>query len=196
MKFKAIINKLTKIPKQRRLLSIAIVLASSTLTIGICLLIIKVSTKADTSDDSKRYSSPTIITEEAELKIQESSPSAGPLQFEPTPFIYSSDESSQKFIYTTKERRDNRLVELNDQILAELRKIGQIDDQTKSFTIDYFNDATVAKEYFVKVNDQETTIEEKLKLKENYIASMAYSKTTGINHLIRISTAKIIKQFK
>lgn len=146
--------------------------------------------------EPKRYSNPTIITEEAELKIQENTPSTGPLHSEKIATYYSAGSSSPKFIYFTNERRDDRIIELTDQIIADLKASGQITDKTTTYSIDYFNDKTVAGTYFQKVNNPKTTTEEKLQLKVSYIATMVYAKNLGFHHIIRISTAKTIKSFQ
>lgn len=136
-----------------------------------------------------------VLSSEAETKLQSKSPADGPLQYEYLMTYKISDDSSPKFIYFTTERRDERLIELNEQIINDLKNTGKITEQTDSYSIDYFNDKNVAKRYFTDVNDPKTTVEGKLRLKESYIASMAYAKNVGLNMLISISTAKIIKKY-
>lgn len=192
-----ILNKIVQFPRQHKKICLgAILVLAFLVSFGVFLIIFAPKAQVDdTPTEPKRYSSPTIITEQAELKIQENSPSDGPLQSEKVATYFGTEGSSPKFIYFTNERRNERLIALTDQIIADLTASGQITDKTDSYTIDYFNDKTIAKTYFQKVNDPKTTTEEKLKLKVSYIATLAYVKSLRFNQLIRISTATIIKSF-
>lgn len=182
--------------QHKKILSGIILLLSFGISFGIFLIIfVPKPQTASVPSKPNRYSNPTVINEAAELKLQESSPSSGPLQYEKVATYFAVGSSSPKFIYFTSERRDNRLIELTDQIIAELKINGQITEQTNSYTIAYFNDKTVASTYFPKVSDPKITTDERLKLKVNYIATMAYVKSFGFSQLIRVSTAKIIKSF-
>ncbi len=122
-------------------------------------------------------------------------PTSGDLQYELVKTYYAGGSKAPRFIYYTPEFLDDRLIELNDLIIADLKQQGLIDENTKSYNIDYFNDKKVATIYFEKINDSKTSASEKLKLVGSYIAFMSFSKSPNVNQLFKISETQIIKKY-
>lgn len=119
-------------------------------------------------------------------------PSSGPLAYEFVNTYRSPSGGSARYMYYSPELLDDRLIELNDLILAQLRESGKITDQTMAFSIDYFNNKLSASNYFVKISDPKTPKAERLSLISSYTASMVYSKSPKINQLIKMGSATVL----
>ena len=167
------------------------------IVIGICLFLLipkkTAQTKKTETVKTAIKPSPVVLSDKDEKIAESNSPTSGPLQYEYIDTYYSDGSKTPKFLYYTTERTDDRLINLNDAIIVDLKKSGKIDDNTPSYSIDMFNDKTIAKMYFSMVNNAITTAE-KLKLKNNYIAQYAFNKALKLKMLIKISTAKILRK--
>lgn len=157
------------------------------------ILLILFRTPSSNNKTEKDQTGSVVISEKEDTQRQADSPESGPLDYR---FIMTINNSGKgTYIYVTKEFRDERLIILNDQVLSELKNDGKISESTKSYMISYFSDETTAVTYFSKINDKSLSTNDRLKLKDAYIASMTYEKALGLNVLIKISTAKILKQY-
>jgi len=121
-------------------------------------------------------------------------PTSGPLQYE---LISSSFGPSGMpvFSYFTNESVDARLISLNDKILNELKVAKKIDSKTTAYTIDYFDNRTVADTYLNKINNPKTTATEKITMISNFVATMIHSTSPKMNQLIKMSDAKVLKSY-
>lgn len=141
---------------------------------------------------TSKTSSATGVDETSKL---DSSPSSGPLQYEALDTYYSPNSKIPKFIYVTSEYRDERLIELNDQVISELKSSKKIDDTTTSYSINYFNDKGLAQIYFDRVSSKTTSSSDKQILKNSYIASYIYSQKLDMNRLTKMQSLLVIKQY-
>ena len=116
-----------------------------------------------------------------------------PLQYQ---FISTKSSKGQiKFVYYTTESTDERLIAMNSHIISALKKAGKINNKTDNYSIDYYNDAEVAKTYQADMQNPSLSKLKRLVLTSKYIASMNYHKSMGVNSLLSISKAKIIKKY-
>lgn len=118
---------------------------------------------------------------------------SGPLKYELVSTIKIA--GGARFVYFTPETTDKRLIALNDKVVKELKKSGKINNKMNTYFIDYFSDKTVAKTYYSEMGSAKLSKIRKISLITKYTASMSFSKATNINHLIKISDAKIIKKY-
>ncbi len=92
-------------------------------------------------------------------------------------------------VYTT-ETSDDRLIKLNDKLLDQYKPGLTI------LYIDYFNDKTVASDYFSKQNDPNISEAEKDQLYTHYIANLVYNTNSGLKELVRQGdNQKVLKTY-
>lgn len=193
------LNIINIIPKKfhKFVLSSSAILVIASVTFILCLAIF--SNNSDKQKTitkiSEKDTGTVIITAEAEAEKQANSPESGPLDYQFVSTYNNATSNNVTYIYTTTEYRDDRLIELNNQVISDLIADEKINDQTQSYSIGYFNNREIAYSYFDKVNNSSLSTHDKLTLKDNYIASMTYSKKLGLNMLVKLANAKIIKKY-
>lgn len=109
---------------------------------------------------------------------------------------YGSDkQSGQRFAYYTTATTNDELSQVNDAVVDSLRQSGKIDDQTKSYYIDYFSTEAAAKDYYNIAYSKTSSNQDKLKYIAYYIACMQYYPGLQINQLVRMPYAQTIKKY-
>ena len=176
--------------------------SSAILIIALVTFILCLAFFSDNSDKQKpvtkqsdKDTGTVIINAEAEAERQANSPESGPLDYQFVSTYKNTNSDNITYIYTTTEYRDDRLIELNNQVISDLIADEKINDQTQSYSISYFNNLEVAYSYFDKINNNSLSTHDRVILKDSYIASMAYSKKLSLNFFIKISNAKILKRY-
>lgn len=138
---------------------------------------------------------PFIVTESEMAAKLAAAPSSGSLQYKFESTYTLPGSKSLKFNYYTTEYDDNRIIEMNDKVILELKKQGKIKDDTDSYSINYFSDEQVAKTYFVKLADKKTTDSDKKTMRKKYTATYVFSKAVGFDYIVKPDSAQIIKNY-
>jgi len=187
------------IPKKfhKFVLSSSAILIIASVTFILCLVIFSNnSDKQKTATKlSEKDTGTVILTAETELEKQANSPESGPLDYQFVSTYNNATSDNITYIYTTTEYRDDRLIELNNQVISDLIADEKINDQTQSYSVSYFNNREIAYSYLDKVDNNSLSTHDKLILKDSYIASMTYSKKLKLNFLIKIGNANILKRY-
>ncbi len=86
---------------------------------------------------------------------------------------------------------DSNIITLNDMLLEKYKPGKEI------VFIRYFDDKTIAKDYFKKQLDESISEEEKNRLYTHFIADMKYNTTTGYKQLVKQGVAQtVLKQYQ
>ena len=182
------------IHKHKNIFIIVTVIFIAIITVLILSQIISVKKPIKTVKKSV-FTSEAKVVGGTDAERTEASPSSGQLMYEQQETYYSEGSKTPKFIYVTSEYRDDRLIALNDQVVIDLKNTKQINDNTKSYSINYFNNKAIANSYFSKINDPNTSDNDKATLMSGYIAKTTYSVNPKINQIIKMTTAKILKTY-
>lgn len=189
-----VIKKFKKLSKKYKIISIVAVIAIFAVITILILSSIKTPEKSKTISKKSTLSSEAASVSGSDAQRISASPSSGQLIYEQQETYYSPASKTPKFIYVTSEYRDERLIELNDQVVQDLKDSKQIDDNTRSYSINYFSNKTVANNYFKKIKDSNTSDSDKNILVSGYIAKTTFSQNPKLNLFVKISTAKILKK--
>ncbi len=119
-------------------------------------------------------------------------PTDGPLQYTILNQPEQGKPLSGRISVVTSERRTDRLISLNDTILETFKNNKNTDGAT-SYFIDYFDEESVAKDYFTVMADRNTPVEKKRDTAFHYVA--VYMHQQSSRKLLRIATGVTLKQY-
>lgn len=156
-----------------------------------------ISVKQLVNQPTKKDAQPDrfILTSDEINKKLSNAPNSGKPKYEFIDTYITPNRKTTQFIYYTVEFDDDRIIEMTDNILVDLKKSEKIDKDTNSFSISYFDDKDVARSYFKKIDNKKTPDSERFAMRKNYIATYVFSKDIDFSYIIKISSAKIIKKY-
>ncbi len=181
------LSQITKHKSFKIVLVVAVVATSFWTTKGFSLLI--------EDKKPKEVFTPFLMSERDNAAKLAAAPTSGPLQYSAVTTFNNPGSKSPKFVYYTTEYVDDRLIALNDKIITELKAAKKVNESTNSYSISYFDNKKVAKEYFEKLADKTTSPKDKSLMQKSYIATYVYSKQIGFSYVIKIGNSKIIKNY-
>ncbi len=189
------IHRMTRRHKIVLAIIILLILAITT-TIVLCFLVPRLGNKSKAEPlISTLTNKRTDANSASDAARVAASPSSGPLEYKAQDTYYNAGSKIPKFVYSTSEYRDERLIELNDQIISDLKAAKKITDDTTSYSINYFNDEDLAKIYFVKMADKATSSTDRTILENSHIATYTYSQKLKMNHLVKMRSLNTIIEY-
>lgn len=115
--------------------------------------------------------------------------SRGPSKGDYEVLAETPSKESLRVAVIIKKLSDDKLISINDKLLSEYQP------KAKNLFIDYFDDSEVAKVYFAKINDPQTSPAQKRELARHYKALMVSSGAQGKKLYAVDSSGRVIKSY-
>ena len=127
-------------------------------------------------------------------KLIDASPNSGDIQYTLVTKLEPNKPLSGRIDVITPEKRKERIVQLNDTLMAQFKANKQLDGAV-NFYIDYFDDQQSVDNYFSTQNDKSVSPKDKSRASLHYIAVMIYNEKFKVKDLYFIQANEKIKSY-